>query len=257
MKNLYQMTNPELKQYISQHRNDEDAFHAAMKVVMSRRDPDRRHPYPLELKNPETEVEAILREKLAPTDLQFTQFQQMFADEAKDGPRLFSFQPIEPGFFDRPKWMIAKFQLTLWCEHSRRPVPALNPPGDKRGVYELELPRKWLVKAKPFLKLMTTTLILALPVATKVALDEAAYAAMKKELQLGQKTLDDATREGGDQGHDESEDVPMRAEGAVLRELHAILKAKDPTFGGLVRVQNKRREFLWVHPQFQYDDEYS
>ncbi|MBC6472260.1 MAG: hypothetical protein GDA48_05140 [Hormoscilla sp. GM102CHS1] len=181
----------------------------------------------------------------------------MFADEAKDGPRLFSFQPIEPVFFDRPKWMIAKFQLTLWCEHSRRPVLALNSPGDKRGVYELELPRKWLVKAKSFLKLMTTTLILALPVATKVALDEAAYAAMEKELQLGQKTLDDATREGGDQGHDESEDVPMRAEGAVLRELHAILKAKDPTFGGLVRVQNKRREFLWVHPQFQYDDEYS
>ncbi|MEH2271335.1 MAG: leucine-rich repeat domain-containing protein [Nostoc sp.] len=39
-----------------------------------------------------------------------------------------------------------------------------------------------------------------------------------------------------------------------LRELHALLKEKDPSFGGLVRVQNKRREFLWVHPQFV--DEY-
>jgi hypothetical protein len=40
------------------------------------------------------------------------------------------------------------------------------------------------------------------------------------------------------------------AEGSILRSLHALLKEKDPSFGGLVQVQNKRREFLWVHPQF-------
>ena len=54
---------------------------------------------------------------------------------------------------------------------------------------------------------------------------------------------------------DESQLNPTRelqAHGVVLRELHAMLKRKDPAshFGGLVRVQNKRREFLWVHPQF-------
>jgi len=45
----------------------------------------------------------------------------------------------------------------------------------------------------------------------------------------------------------------IRAQGAMLRELHALLKAKDPTFShlGLVRVMNKRQEFLWVHPQFE------
>jgi hypothetical protein len=41
-----------------------------------------------------------------------------------------------------------------------------------------------------------------------------------------------------------------RAQGAVLRELHAFLKKEDPGFGGLLRVQNKRREFLWIHPKF-------
>ncbi len=40
------------------------------------------------------------------------------------------------------------------------------------------------------------------------------------------------------------------AHGATLRELHALLKAKDPGFGGLVRVLNKRQEFLWVHEKF-------
>ena len=43
----------------------------------------------------------------------------------------------------------------------------------------------------------------------------------------------------------------IRAQGAVLRQLHAWVKKEDPSFGGLVRVQNKRQEFLWVHPQFE------
>jgi len=43
----------------------------------------------------------------------------------------------------------------------------------------------------------------------------------------------------------------IRAQGSMLRELHAILKKEDPSFGGLERVQNNRREYLWVHPQFR------
>jgi hypothetical protein len=43
---------------------------------------------------------------------------------------------------------------------------------------------------------------------------------------------------------------PISAQGAILRELHALLKARDPGFGGLVRVMNKRQEFLWVHEKF-------
>ncbi len=44
----------------------------------------------------------------------------------------------------------------------------------------------------------------------------------------------------------------VRTRGAMFRELHALLKVKDSSdsFGGLARVQNKRREFLWVEPRF-------
>ncbi len=62
--NLSEMTNTELKRYISKHRNDIEAFQAAMEVLMSRRNPANRHPYPFVLENPEAEVEAILRDKL-------------------------------------------------------------------------------------------------------------------------------------------------------------------------------------------------
>ncbi|MBD2182622.1 DUF6887 family protein [Aerosakkonema funiforme] len=62
--NLPQMSNAELKQYLSEHRNDEEAFRAALEVLMSRRNPANLQPYPFDLANPESEVEAILREKL-------------------------------------------------------------------------------------------------------------------------------------------------------------------------------------------------
>jgi hypothetical protein len=66
--NLSAMTNTELKRYISEHRNDVEAFQAAMEVLMSRRNSDNRHPYPFELENPEVEVEALLKEKLSQSE---------------------------------------------------------------------------------------------------------------------------------------------------------------------------------------------
>jgi hypothetical protein len=64
MLNLSEMTNTELKRYISENRNDGDAFHAALEVLMSRRNPANRQPYPFDLANPEAEVEAILKAKI-------------------------------------------------------------------------------------------------------------------------------------------------------------------------------------------------
>jgi hypothetical protein len=65
MQNLDLMTITELKRYLSEHRNDEAEFRAALQVLMNRRDPNTpRQPYPFDLDNPEQEVEAVLRNKL-------------------------------------------------------------------------------------------------------------------------------------------------------------------------------------------------
>ncbi|MGA2852772.1 MAG: hypothetical protein ABSE90_01375 [Verrucomicrobiota bacterium] len=199
---------------------------------------------------------------LSKVDHAFIKLMQTLTDEAKEGPRLFSFKPVDPGFFDRPNWINQKFRLTLWCEHSRLPLPELNGKGSTAGVYELNLAREWFEKAAPFLKVLTGTLSLVLPVAasaTKFVMDDAAYKGLEKELDLGQKSLDSVLK-GGEKsgawlGRSDAPDLErgeaIRAQGAVLRQLHAWLKEKDPSFGGLVRVQNKRQEFLWVHPQFE------
>ena len=200
---------------------------------------------------------------LSKVDDAFARLIQALTEEAKDGPRLFSFQPVDPKFFDRPKWINQKFRLTLWCEHSRLPLPALSKKkGDRRGVYDLNLPRDWFVKAGPFLKVLTGTLSLVLPIAssaTKLVLDEGTYKGIEKELDLGQKSLESVFK-GGERVGDwlSRSDAPdlkrgeaFLAQGAILRQLHVWLKEKDPGFGGLVRVRNKRQEILWVHPQFE------
>lgn len=43
----------------------------------------------------------------------------------------------------------------------------------------------------------------------------------------------------------------IRAQGATLRRLQALIKENDPGFGGLVPVRNKQQQFLWVHPRFE------
>jgi hypothetical protein len=206
--------------------------------------------------------DAAIKVLVSKVEAAYDGLMRTLVDEAKEGPRLFSFEPVEPSFFDRPKWISAKFRVTLWCEHSRRPLPALNGEGDKRGVYDLTLPRDWFVKAAPFLKVLTGTLSLVVPVAssaTKLVMDEATYKGIEKQLDLGQKSLD-AVLKGGEKagawlGRGDAPDLEhseaIEARGSVLRQLQSWLKDKDPGFGGLVRVQNKRQEFLWVHPQFE------
>ena len=207
------------------------------------------------------EVNVTSRRILSQVDKTYTDLLQVLTDEAKEGPRLFSFFPVDRSAFNPKTWIREKFRLVLWCEHSRLPLPVLNNGDMKKGVYDLELEREWFKKASPYLKLLTGTLGMVLPVASsavKLALDETAYKLIEEQLDFGKSIIDAAIGEtsklgdflgAADSTHLEH-GVAARADGSTLRELHALLKAKDPGFGGLVRVMNKRQEFLWVHEKF-------
>ncbi|MDJ1183337.1 leucine-rich repeat domain-containing protein [Roseofilum casamattae] len=180
-------------------------------------------------------------------------------DEAKDGPRLFSLKAVDPGFFDRPQWISANFRLTLWCEHSGQPLPILNPDNPALGVYKVNLNRKWFRQMAPYLKFMTGTMGVLLPLLSlggRFFLDENTYAGIEQEM-----TFYDTAVQFSIQGTDitpswENPTTPeygerRQAQGPMLRQLHKILRETDPSFGGLVRVQNKRGEYFWVHQKFQ------
>ena len=215
-----------------------------------------------------SQVSTDLRRLISQADEQFAALLNTLTDTAKDGPRLFSFEAVEPGFFDKPDWISRKFRLTLWCEHARLPLPIISSEAE-RGVYELSLSREWLTKAAPLLKVLSTTLSLALPAAgsaAKLLIDSADYKLVEDQLKFGQDSAQSVLKAGDEMGdwltsNDQTElgntgQKIIRAQGSMLRELHVLLKEKDPAskFGGLVRVQNKKQEFLWVHENFV--DEY-
>ncbi|WP_265594902.1 COR domain-containing protein [Haloferula sp. BvORR071] len=212
-----------------------------------------------------------VREAAARAEASYRGLMSAVLDEARDGPRLFSIEPLEPGFWNKPKWMAARFRVTLWCEYNRLPLHHF--PGHKdRGVYEIEINREWLVAAAPWLKRIAVTLGLVLPVAgavTKVVLDATVYDSIENQLDLGKETADALAKTGemaADWLAEEDGGIrelrggdgsigprgEVRAEGALLRQLHHWLKENDKAsqFGGLVRVPNKRQEFMWVHPDF-------
>jgi hypothetical protein len=207
------------------------------------------------------EVNVTSRRILSQVDKTYTDLLQVLTDEAKEGPRLFSFFPVDRSAFNPKTWIREKFRLVLWCEHSRLPLPVLNNGDMKKGVYDLELERDWFKKASPYLKFLTGTLGMVLPVASsavKLALDETAYKLIEEQLDFGKSiidaTLGETVKIGDFLGTADStrleHGVALRSDGSTLRELHALLKAKDLGFGGLVRVMNKRQEFLWVHEKF-------
>ena len=99
------------------------------------------------------------REILSKIDDVYNKIIRYFTDEARDGPRLFSFDVVERSAFNPRTWTTHEFKLTLWCEHSRLPVPMLNRGTDyKGGVYTVRLSRSWFKKAAPLLKVLTGTL---------------------------------------------------------------------------------------------------
>ena len=196
---------------------------------------------------------------LSRIDDAFDRVLHSIADEAKDGPRLYSFEPVDPSFLDKPQWMSVKFRMMLWCEHSRLPLIALNFEGDTSGIYELEIPRKWLEMACPFLKVLTGTLGLVVPLAfstMKLTMNDVLYKEIEKHMELGQKSLDalqkslDKTKAGKQRDTGHKTGLAHEAANGELRQLQVWLKEKDPSFGGLVRVLDKQQKFLWVHPKF-------
>ena len=198
-------------------------------------------------------------------DEQLAILMQIGLDEARHGPRLFSLTPADTGFLDNPAWATQKFHLILWCEHSRKPLPALWEEDPSRGLYKLERSREWLENYGPALRTVTKTLSAILPVVaatTKVAMPGDTYKGIESKLNFGKELFGAGLKSGGalanvsgdDMIADAEHGVPRQAQNALLRELQAFLQQRDPSFGGLVRVQNRRREFIWVHPQFE--DEY-
>jgi hypothetical protein len=97
------------------------------------------------------------------------------------------------------------------------------------------------------------------PAAAGVLLDDATHQRLSASLNLMEKSAAsflDLTKSTGRWLR--KKDVPQPAVDAMelqertvsLRAVHALLKERDPAFGGLVRVQNRRYQYMWVHRRY-------
>jgi hypothetical protein len=183
-------------------------------------------------------------------------------DEAKEAPRLFSLIPVDTKFLNNPAWIEQQFQLILWCEHSRCPLPWLNHQSGnpKAGVYQIGVKRDWFNKASPWIIPIGKALSLVLPSlnsAYQLGIDDQTYSQFKESLDFGQKSLEAVSKTSDSFSQVSNEKLynlevgeVTEARGSILREFQAIIKQKDPGFGGLEKVQTNQGKFLWVHPQF-------
>lgn len=198
---------------------------------------------------------------LSIVDGQFINLLNLLTDESKEGPRIFSLVPVNRRAFNPKKWVKQKFKLTVWCEHSKLPASMING-NEEFGVYEIEITNQWFKKAIPFLKTLHTTLSLVLPVAVsgiKLALDDKSFKAIEEELEFSSKMIESSVGASEKFGFFVSKSkldqhlTPIELSGYRLKEIHSVIKEQDPFYKslGLVRVLNKRKEFIWVHPNYE------
>lgn len=214
-----------------------------------------------ELRQQNIVMDQNMRRIVSQVEDAFRGVMQTMTDEGKDGPRLFSLEPVDGSKFNPNGWVKKKFRVTLWCEHTHLPLPLING-NDKEGVYEFDVTREWFAAAAPFLKVLTGTLSLVLPVAissAKLSLGEGTYKGLERQLDFGKSCAEamlNATGKTADwliekDGPEVGRTSVVRARGGVLREFQTWLQKEDPRFGDLRKVLNKQKEFLWVHRDYE------
>jgi internalin A len=177
------------------------------------------------------------------------------ADEAKNGPRLFTVTPIDRGF-RQPQVTHLRVRVTLYCEHSLLPVYRLD--GDPTaGVIDVDVPKDWWQRAMPWIKragMLLATFTAIGPSGLQLALDDPTWAGIEETVGFGQSvgdTVGDRMKAIGSADKLEAPvaTAPIQADGADLRRLHEILKRKDPTFADL-RLVRGPTGYIWVHSSF-------
>ena len=177
----------------------------------------------------------------------FLNTMKAMASEAKNGPRLFTIEPVD----GRWQWINKKYKLHLWCEAE----DCQHPVYDGLGTYEFKMTQEWIAQIAPYANFIVGVMKTLLPmVAPSVnvmfgagTFDQWRY---KDHLSLIQTSLTSVLLEGI-KVHD-----PGRLKDGVLTEpersglfaLHSFLRDVDPNQEriGLYRIPTYTGDFTWV-----------
>jgi|CXWL01.1.fsa_nt_gi GTPase SAR1 family protein len=172
------------------------------------------------------------------------------ADEAKNGPRLFTFRSREAGL--SPKQLFARpISLQLWCEAEGCQHPIIE---DGKGLYPIDQPQEWVIKIAPYANFALDILKTVAPIAApaintffgakttetlKIA-DQLSFAsAILSKLPDEIKTPDRPLLQRG---------MVSEPERSGILALHRLLNELDPTQDrlGLHRVATYTGDYRWL-----------
>lgn len=174
---------------------------------------------------------------------------QAMANEAKNGPRLFTIAPLDGSW---KRLVTKRYELRLWCEAEGSQHPVME---EGMGGYDFEESREWIGRVAPYVNfiagVLKTVAPLALPAAALVLgegrLDKLGienHLALLKEgtgaLLSEAKSVSDSSRVG--------KGMLSEEERSGVLWLHAFLKEHDPYHGrlGLTRAPTFAGDYLWL-----------
>lgn len=85
------------------------------------------------------------------------------ANEAKEGPRLFTWKPTDPDW--KKKLFSKRYQIRLWCEAEGCPHPIHEEKDKSIGVYEFDADREWVTRVAPYARFIVGMLKTVAPIA--------------------------------------------------------------------------------------------
>jgi GTPase SAR1 family protein len=234
------------------HRPPEDEDGDDDELAVLAGPPTRAAPAPVE-PGPR-EVRLSEAEQWTRTQEEIQKLIRLLSDEAANGPRFYTVE-----LRDRQAWhqrlTHIGVRVVLWCEHSRLPLYVLDD-DPASGVFEIDMPRDWLLRSAPWikrtLKVLWSTVLPGGSVALDLLVPSFDPGAIENHLELAEESFKIIT-EIGENAIASAEGKPGWVgdgqSGAELRRLHAYLHKVDPGFGGLERVRDRGR-YLWVHRDY-------
>ena len=199
-----------------------------------------------------------IKEKLDGLDSRIADYfwatMRAIADEAKQGPRLFTFRSREAGL--SPKQFFARpLELQLWCEHEGHPHPVLD---SGQGVYSIDQPYEWVVKIAPYANFVLDVLKTVAPMvapAINVVKGPKTTENWKDHLDLTKAIIDKLPAEikTPDRALSPGEMLSEPERSGILA-LHNLLKELDPSQAklGLHRVTTYTGDYRWLC-KYHYD----
>ena len=179
----------------------------------------------------------------------FYALMRAIATEAKDGPRLFTVEPVDGKWHQLTR---KSYRLHLWCEAEGCPHPVGE---EGKGVYPFKTDREWVKKVAPYANLIAGILKTVLPMAVPAAnlafgkefmnqLDIENHLNIMKEA-TGKLLEGDFAMAGPSRLREGLLSEPERS---GILALHALLRDLDPTHEklGLKRIPTYTGDYLWL-----------